>query len=132
MHKSSMKKLAAAILLFVSQEALAFVGDGNQLAEEAKGYLSNEDMLHWGVYFGKVTGVASVWMHPSSGEYAICYPGNATAGQLAKITAKYLDDNPAELHKSANYLIWASHLEAFGLQSSAACDSYDAWILENR
>lgn len=126
-----MKKIIASLVLLFAQEVSAYVGDGNSLAEEAKGFINNDNNLNWGLFFGKVAGVASAWANVNAGPYAVCYPENANAGQLAKITAKYLEENPAELHKDGSFLIWASHVEAFGFQSDTACAYHDRWLSKN-
>lgn len=127
----SMKKIFAALFLLFVLEASAFTGDGNDLADEAKAYINNDNELFWGLFQGKVAGVASVWGAAFVGNFAICYPKNANAGQLAKITAKYLDENPAELHKEGSFLIWASHAKAFGLQSKTDCAYHEEWLSAN-
>ena len=126
-----MKKIIASLVLLFAQEVSAYAGDGNGLAEQAEGFINDDNDLHWGLFFGKVAGVASAWANAYAGPYAVCYPENANAGQLAKITAKYLEDNPAELHKDGSFLIWASHVEAFGFQADTACAYHDRWLSEN-
>lgn len=132
MPKSDLKKVVSAIFLCVAQQATAWVGDGNLLATEAEAYMKNDNPVSWGLFAGKVAGVASVYSIVGSGRFAICYPENVTSGQLSKITAKFLRENPAELHKGGDYLIWKSHLDVFGLQALPDCEYHDEWLSKNK
>jgi len=48
--------------------------------------------------------------------FAICSPGGprgVTKGQYQSIVKKYLNDNPAELHKDADVLVLSALQQAF-------------------
>ena len=124
-----MKKLIAIGLSVFALETSAYFASGNDLATVAQNFTN--DTGEKGLYLGLVLGAASVYARPETGAYAICYPPNATGGQIAKVTAKYLEDHPEELHYSADLLIWASHLDAFGKQDDPSCWKHDAWLKKN-
>lgn len=59
---------------------------------------------------GYIVGVAD------SNSYLICAPGGSrgvTVGQFVDIAMKYLNDNPAELHKDADVLVLNALQQAF-------------------
>ena len=125
-----MKKLITIALTIFSLQAFGWSGDGNKLNREAEAYINDNSNLGWGLFVGRVSATADVWKDAGL-EHAICYPEKATSGQLGKITAKYLEENPKKLHKEATFLIWASHYDAFGPQQDPTCWRHDAWLEYN-
>jgi hypothetical protein len=53
-----------------------------------------------------------------------CLPAGVGSKQLEKVVVKWLDDNPATLHLSAQYLITNALIEGFG------CDVSEAYNLD--
>lgn len=126
-----MKKLIAVMAVLFSVNGFAFIGDGNDLYDEAQDFNDDVPTFSTGIFMGKVAAVADSHMK-SWNEFAVCYPANAKLGQLSSITAKWLEENPDQLHKNATYLIWTSHVEAFGVQAESDCWLHDAWAEQNR
>ena len=110
---------------------MGFTGDGNKLAKEAEAFMVGDDDLYWGLFVGKISGIADAHFQPFSGNHAICYPKTSTANQLARITARWLDEHPEHLHEEGHMLVFISHIEAFGYQSDPTCWMHDKWLEYN-
>ncbi len=101
---------------------------GNLLALDGTGYLgfcktylrlqeSPEsatvgDGIDGGVCMGYLQGVtetARIWQQGKK----FCLPEAAKNDQLIRVSIKYLEDNPAELHKPATFLLQMAFIDAF-------------------
>jgi len=98
--------------------------DGNGLLKICKTYLrvqeSHEsatyaDGLAWGNCVGYLRGVtetARIWQG-GTGNQTYCLPEVAETDQLIRVTIKYTEDNPAQLHQNAAALVQLAFMEAF-------------------
>lgn len=63
---------------------------------------------------GYVLGVVDALISASATtETTYCIPANADSGQLVRVVAKYLNDNPAKLNDPAGVLVTKSIVDAF-------------------
>jgi len=75
-----------------------------------------DDLFCLGYMRGLITGINStqtVYRAVMKQPLLICVPATAKLGQLMKISLKYLNDNPAELHLPLGDLITASWFKSF-------------------
>jgi len=99
--------------------------DGNGVLENCQKYLkvaSNltgaetfEDGIAGGLCIGYMAGVTEtvrIWQQGTE-KQTYCLPEAAENNQLIRVTIKYLEDNPAELHKNASLLVQFALIEAF-------------------
>ena len=116
-----MKKLIAVLAIMFTIDAAAFVGTGNDNVDDAREFMrwlnggTNLEHLHVAYWQGTVAGLSSVFSE-SSYKYSVCYPKGAKLSQIAVIAARYLIDHPEKWATDLNFLVWESHLKAFGLQ----------------
>jgi len=98
--------------------------DGNGFLGECQKYLKGSnptgaetfgDGTAFGFCLGYMAGVtetARIWQLGTERQ-AYCLPEAAENDQLIRVTIKYLEDNPAELHKNASLLVQVALVEAF-------------------
>ena len=124
-----MKKLVAVMAVMFSVNAMAsWTGTGNERIEDARDYMrfANGDydgvknLANIGWFGGVVTGLSTMYGKPEY-EYAVCYPSDATAGQLTEIAGNYIIENPEKRSNDLGFLVWYSHALAFGFQDAADC-----------
>lgn len=119
MKISVWKSAIAVIAAMLSLNAVAFTGSGNDKIEFAREYMrfanggTDINYQYTGYFSGVVAGQSSVQAMDSY-KHAICYPEEASVGQLSEIAAKYVIDHPEERAQPLVFLIWVSHFEAFG------------------
>ena len=103
-----MKKYLAVIFITISTASFAQVQffTGNKLKAEC----NTDKFIGQGICMGYITGVAD------SQAIHICAPGGVTLGQYESIVKKYLDENPAQLHKDADVLVLTALKHAFPCQ----------------
>lgn len=108
------KTILIFLIATLSGTANADFLNGNKLKElmiEARAMdnnASNASSYKSAFYSGYVTGVAD-----ASFDVRWCPRPTITVGQIKNVVAKFLDDNPAELDKSAESLITAALSQAF-------------------
>lgn len=107
---SSKTALKKSLLLFVLAILLVpNIGSSKKLREidqtgKTTFFMTSNDLKNFcngndfqqGICFGFIVGVNDLGVNTS-----FCTPTNVTAGQLRDIVIKFLNDNPAELHKPA-------------------------------
>ena len=98
--------------------------DGNGLLESCQKYLkmlsnqaanTNQDLISSGLCIGYVGGVqdtARGW-HREAKIQLYCIPEAAKSDQLIRVTLKFLENNPAQLHYSAATLVETAFVLAF-------------------
>lgn len=100
------------VLLAGTGEAMADV-DGNELLNHCHDYTEKSD-FGAGFCIGYVTGIAEALNNKvNSSPTPFCIPSEVIFKQLVLIVTKYLNDNPAELHKTAISIIQAALRDAF-------------------
>jgi hypothetical protein len=102
---SEMKKiLFATVCMMFTASVFAQVQfqTGNKLKQKCDGGVGDELFC-----VGYVTGIADA--HAMS----ICTPKEVTQGQNMNIVKKYLNDNPAQLHRDADVLVLTALQQAF-------------------
>lgn len=107
-------------LVFVPLPALA---DGNKLLENCKAAVTFmeskqlKDEFKIGVCFGMIQGVRNTMINLNNAvrmEYQLCWPENGISnGQAARIVVKYLEENPADLHKDEVLLAMGAFVNAY-------------------
>ena len=133
-----MKKIIAVALAAFALNASAWTGNGNDKIDAVRAYLkvteagqgSAKELEGYGWFVGVVAGVSSIYAL-NTDFTAICYPEEATSGQLAEIAANYIIDHPETRTYSINDLTWLAHNEAFGSQSDKSCWLHDRWLEAN-
>jgi hypothetical protein len=90
------KFLIALFFSLVSISAAAGFWDGNKLLSD----INSETYSGKALALGYVIGV-----HDSFDTLLFCTPENSSQGQLRDVVKKYLENNPASRHKSADVLI---------------------------
>jgi hypothetical protein len=108
-----MKKLITAALLTAALiPATSFAGyfeDGNELLSDCTA--SKDDNVYYQKSAGCVAYITAISdLHDNSvrlqeREPKFCTPRGVTKGQLEKIVVKYLNENPAYLHRNAAHLV---------------------------
>lgn len=90
--------LTAALLAFSCSPAAAYFYTGNELWTFCK----NESSSSCLVYI-----LSAVDMHTAAVEDGkfFCIPPKVTGGQIEDVVKKYLQDNPADRHKPAAFLV---------------------------
>jgi hypothetical protein len=101
------------VLIMFSECSYAVFTTGNDLAKEMVEYEKKENndlvgIFLGGHYTGYVDGITAV-----TAGLMWCNPGNVTPGQIFKIVSKYLNNNPENLHFSADSLVVQALKEAF-------------------
>tara|TARA_R110000868_G_scaffold161706_3_gene392548 strand:- start:1981 stop:2322 length:342 start_codon:yes stop_codon:yes gene_type:complete len=91
-------KYALLLTALLATSSQAVMVDGNYLHGQLKKQTDNN--TSWGFTRGYVAGVVD-----ANGGVAFCPPAPATLGQITSMTEKYLDDNPAVRHISAEAII---------------------------
>ena len=104
---------------------------GSALALDGNGYLKNcktylrvvedfgsatwDEALQSGVCIGYIGGVvetAKIWQEGTE-KPTFCLPEPANPDQFIRVSIKYIEDNPAELHYNAAILVQIAFREAF-------------------
>jgi len=99
------------VMLAGAGEAMAY--DGNKLLDYCHDYTEVSD-FGAGLCIGYVSGIAdSLNNKVNSLPTPFCAPSGVIYKQLVLIIIKYLNDNPAELHKTASILVQRAFMEAF-------------------
>jgi len=100
-------RLESKLIAFQAHAAIT----GNRLAESCRNADQN---LEWGFCVGFVLGVLGTTNDLSSvSKREICVPPEAVQSQVARVVAKWLDDNPEKLHFSASSLVRAALAQGF-------------------
>ncbi len=98
--------------------------DGNGYLGFCKTYLRLQESVELATYengqeeggcLGYLRGVietAQIWQQ-GTGRQTFCLPEAGGINQLIRVTIKYIEDNPAELHKNASILVQFALKEAF-------------------
>ena len=94
-------------LLYVDQSFAGFKS-GNDLYINMLDYNKPEAHYGGGVYLGYVIGLADVM-----DGVVWCSQDGVTAGQLAKIVGKFLEQNPQMLHLNADMLVVSALRQSF-------------------
>ncbi|MEH6517274.1 MAG: Rap1a/Tai family immunity protein [Halioglobus sp.] len=120
-----MQKVLAVLALVVSlaysgQAMSQWAGDGNRLLKSCESWEAGSSDVGWGLCSGTVSALADVF-NETTYRFRVCYPEGVTSGQLARVTLKWLRENPASLHNGANELVWSSHIAAFSLAVDGVC-----------
>jgi len=117
------------VLLAGTGEAMADV-DGNELLNHCHDYTEKSD-FGAGFCIGYVTGIAEALNHKVNLPTPFCMPSEVVFKQMVLIITKYLNGNPAELHKTATSLIQAAlvleFLEKYGTVPEAMPPEPEAW-----
>ena len=104
-HSQSWRScVALGALLFWTQ---AHAISGNELAQSCRGAENNE---RWGFCVGYVLGVID---QGCESKEALCVPAEVVQSQLARVTLKWLSENPDKLHFSASSLVRLALRESF-------------------
>ena len=100
-----MKKLLLLFFCLISTSAVAQLqfNKGNALKE----YCQSTNVYEMGFCIGYVVGVAD------NNAMSICMPPGVSQGQIRDIVKKYLNDNPAQLHRDADVLVLNALQQAF-------------------
>ena len=108
--------IALLVMLLVGAPVRGGFYDGNELKvglelfrSMASQRLKLTEHIEGGKALGYVLGVAD----SASWESVACAPANVTAGQLADVVLKYLQDHPEERHKAAVGLVATALINAF-------------------
>ena len=102
-----MKKILIFLLFLVSFSFGWFV-DGNRLYDDGLEYHKYEEALNFsGVQAGRYQGYV-MGVYDAYDRILICAPKNVTAGQVADIVFKYLQEHPEIRNKPADFLILKS------------------------
>ncbi len=91
-----MKKLLLFILIAPSFVQAQFYS-GNQLKEQCNKATGSYGR---GVCHGYVAGI-----NDAGGDILFCTPSNVTLGQITDMVIKYINENPAQLHNSADRIV---------------------------
>lgn len=100
------KFLSVGLLMLLSTHAFAQgqFKTGNELKQQCFSKNNMDEMF----CMGYIIGVAD------SNALSICSPvGRATQGQFVDIAKKYLNDNPAQLHRDADSLVLVALKQSF-------------------
>ena len=130
-----MRYLFLLIILFTGNAHGSFTGPGNEWITYARSFMKSldqpdqewADIVNTARWQSVVIGLTSAYTDPGY-RFAICYPKESTVGQNAEIAARYLIDNPELRAKSADFLIWKSHLDAYGAQQNPDCWKHDEYM----
>ncbi len=98
---------SAALTILISSPVFAggVFADGNELLRRCESK-NPVDGMYCAAY------IASVHDFASSAS-KVCKPDSASLGQLTKVVAKYMNDNPTMLHIPATYLATMALADAF-------------------
>ena len=123
---STTKRIGIFIVVVCGLMGSTFAEDGNGLLEDCQKYLGDEqyssytDSLKAGICAGYLLGVTDTvelwdqWVAMwEASKKTHCLPEAAEFDQLAKVVVKYLEDNPADLHLNASFLVQLAFMEAF-------------------
>lgn len=88
-----MKKILFVTLLIPSFVHAGFYS-GNELKEQCN---KTTGSYNRGICHGYVSAVIDI-----GDNILFCLPGNVTLGQMSDLVIKYMNENPAQLHKSAD------------------------------
>jgi len=123
---SKATRIGIFLVVVCSLMGSTFAEDGNRLLEACQKYLGEEkysshtDGIEAGICAGYLVGVTDTvelwdqWVAMSGAvKKTHCLPEAAEFDQLAKVVVKYLEDNPAHLHKNASFLVQLAFMEAF-------------------
>lgn len=117
--------LMAVALVGGLASGVAMAEDGNQLLQQCQSAVRGLDNISKpsdqgidiGHCFGMVNGIKSTMMYhypvlPQA--YKTCFPdGGISDAQGARVVAKYLQDNPAQLHEEATFLTIIAFMKAY-------------------
>lgn len=90
--------LLLSVLLALPAQAQMF--DGNKLLDIFKKAEVSSNNVDWGFSRGYVAGV-----YDANSGVTFCTPNTITLGQMSDMTQKYLENNPAVRHLSAEAII---------------------------
>lgn len=99
-----MKKRIFILLLLSCGLANAQFMSGNQLKDHCN---KADNLVSAGLCMGYVEGVAD------ANSFLFCTPPGVTVGQIRDVVKKYLNDNPAQLHKPGDDLATEALRSAF-------------------
>lgn len=91
-----MKRAAVALWITLSFSAQAEFWDGNKLLER----LNSTNLTNQGMALGYIMGVSDTMQGVNH-----CPPANATAGQLQDMVLNYLNNVPAQRHKTGDEIV---------------------------
>lgn len=109
-----MKTLTALLLFALAAPASASVFTGNDFLRSTN--KPAEDVNH---HFasGFFVGVMSTYIYNCAGGYCVKWPeGSYSLHSLRTLNLKYLTDNPAEMHRPAEDLMFEALEETYGLR----------------
>lgn len=118
-----MKTMILLIALILPLGAQAGFFSGNLLSEVCSDTQDNPHKV--GNCTGYILAIADVMERDYYRAFnTSCLPSQAGSSQLKKVVVKWLDDNPANLHLPAQYLITNALIEGFG------CNEEEAYNLD--
>jgi hypothetical protein len=108
-----MKVFKLLILLTAFWTSSSFAMTGNELAEYcSKKEASFSSGICSGFIRGAIDGFATALAFIGN-DQRYCLPSNTTNDQTRKVVEKYLNDNPQDLHMSADILTIVAMIRAF-------------------
>lgn len=113
--------VASPLIALLSMPVVVAAADGNELLADCKFYVQYLDTkvlpdssqyFEMGIYTGLIEGVRNTMLFLD--EHSACFPETGiTNGQAIRIVTKYLEDNPAALHRDRTFLAMMAFTTAF-------------------
>jgi hypothetical protein len=114
--KASILLLLHLVLVGQSSTVIAGFESGNELSKELE---PSAETYARGFALGYVVGVTDTLVNLKY----ICLPKGVAAGQVKDVVKKYLDENPLELHRGAELLVFKALSPTWGCPDSGNAKS---------